>query len=518
MILWHESEEKFLKLRDKFRRIDDIIVLCENCNNKRIIKYVTWKNQMRINGNDMCSSCVAKYNRIKHINSYKNSDHKRSKKISETMKKKWSNSNDRNTYILSNGNRLSKEEFIIRSNNMHHNKYDYSLVEYNDYNTKVAIICSEHGIFEQLPSKHLKGIGCKKCGINNTKLGIDKFIEKACVIHDNKYDYSLVEYDNTMNKVIISCPKHGEFKQAPNSHLSGKGCPKCSVLVSNEHLDIFSYVKSIYNGEIIINDREVLDGLELDIYIPEKHLAIEYNGLYWHSYSEIETPEQKKKHNFKFNKCKDAGISLFYVWENLWNDKNHIIKSMIKNKLGLSSKRIYARKCDIIELDNNLFKSFMNDNHLQGYIWSNVKYGLIYDNELVCAIGFNRNKKYGWEISRFVVKTDYSVVGGMGRLFKKFLLEYNPLKVMTYASLDYSVGNAYKKLGFKVISTSKPGYFYIKNKQVFSRQQFQKHKLKEKLEIFDEALSESINMFNNGYRRIWNCGNLVLLFENTQVL
>ena len=89
MILWHESEEKFLKLMDKFRRIDDIIVLCENCNNKRIIKYVTWKNQMRINGNDMCSSCVAKYNRIKHVDSYKNSDHKRSKKISETMKKRY---------------------------------------------------------------------------------------------------------------------------------------------------------------------------------------------------------------------------------------------------------------------------------------------------------------------------------------------------------------------------------------------------------------------------------------------
>lgn len=122
--------------------------------------------------------------------------------------------------------RLTTEEFIIRANKIQGNKYDYSKVEYVDYNTKVCIICPEHGEFWQTPNKHLLGQGCPKCG-NTKKLSLTEFIERSRKIHGNKYDYSKARYVNNGTKVCIICPIHGEFWQTPHNHLIGRGCNKC---------------------------------------------------------------------------------------------------------------------------------------------------------------------------------------------------------------------------------------------------------------------------------------------------
>ena len=123
--------------------------------------------------------------------------------------------------------RKTLEEFIKQAKQVHGNKYGYSKVIYVNNHTKVCIICAEHGEFWQKPSDHLKGCGCPKCkGVS--KLTKEEFIEKATSVHGNKYDYSKVEYVNNKTKVCIICPKHGEFWQKPNCHLSGDRCPKCS--------------------------------------------------------------------------------------------------------------------------------------------------------------------------------------------------------------------------------------------------------------------------------------------------
>ena len=123
------------------------------------------------------------------------------------------------------------KNFISKANKVHGGKYDYSKVEYVNCQTKVCIICPEHGEFWQEPSSHLRGVGCPKCGrskasINRTS-STNKFISKACKIHGDKYDYSKVNYVGVRIKVCIICPEHGEFWQSPNSHLNGYGCPKC---------------------------------------------------------------------------------------------------------------------------------------------------------------------------------------------------------------------------------------------------------------------------------------------------
>ena len=125
--------------------------------------------------------------------------------------------------------KLTTEQFIEKAKLIHGNKYDYSLVEYKSAHVKVKIICPNHGVFEEQPSHHLKGHGCKKCA-GTEKLTTEQFIEKAKLIHGDKYDYSLVDYKNANTKVKIICPKHGVFKQSPNVHLSKGGCdcPFCS--------------------------------------------------------------------------------------------------------------------------------------------------------------------------------------------------------------------------------------------------------------------------------------------------
>ena len=125
--------------------------------------------------------------------------------------------------------KLTTEIFIERARKIHGNKYDYSKVVYVNCYSLIIIICPLHGEFVQTPTVHLSGRGCQKCG-GTTRLTTEEFINKARKIHGNTYDYSKVVYVNTHIEIIIICPKHGEFLQTPNGHLSGKGCMKCSGL------------------------------------------------------------------------------------------------------------------------------------------------------------------------------------------------------------------------------------------------------------------------------------------------
>ena len=403
------------------------------------------------------------------------------------------------------------QSFVIKANKVHNNKYDYSLVEYKNYKIKIKIICPKHGEFEQTPRSHLNGYGCKLCGIEKLKHNTQSFVEKANKVHNNKYDYSLVKYKNSYSKVKIICPKHGEFEQRPNSHLSLKeGCPRCSVNISKIHNKLYNHICNFI--DVTINDRSIIKPYEIDIFVPDCRLGIEINGLYWHSYDHKESHIEKYKHYNKYELCKENNIRLIQINEDEMIGKEDIIKSVIESKLGIS-KRIYARKCKIIDLNNEQYREFINKYHLQEHKTASIKYGLEYDTKLVAVMSFNKHPKYQWEITRFANKLGITVVGGASKLFKHFLKKHNPNQVLTYADRRYSNGNLYKKLGFKLDGITQPNYKYVKGYKIFSRQQFQKHKLKNKLESFDPNLTEAENMFNNGYRRMWDAGNYKFYLE-----
>ena len=156
---------------------------------------------------------------------------------------------------------------------------------------------------------------------------------------------------------------------------------KTSHRKSKDEIKIHDFIKEHYNGEIITLSKKVI-GEELDIYLPEFKLAIEFNGLYWHN----EITKDKNYHKRKSDLCKDKGIQLIHIWEDDWNYKQDIVKSMILNKLNKTSIKIYARKCNLKEITNNeTIRKFLNENHIQGFVGSTVKLGLFYNNELAAS-------------------------------------------------------------------------------------------------------------------------------------
>ena len=217
------------------------------------------------------------------------------------------------------------EMFIKKAREIHGDKYDYSKVEYINNKTKVCIICPEHREFWMKPNAHLNGQGCPLCGIEN---GIEKrrktieiFIEQANNIHNNKYDYSKVEYVDSHTKVCIICPEHGEFWQMPNSHLSGVGCPVCKS--SKLELKMLSFLNENHIN-FIYQARQMhfywLKRQSLDFYLPDYNIAIECQGKQHFNegnfgsinfdFEKIYGNDVKKK-----NKCEENNIKLFYYTE-----------------------------------------------------------------------------------------------------------------------------------------------------------------------------------------------------------
>lgn len=183
-----------------------------------------------------------------------------------------------------NGKKYTKKEFIQKANNLHESKYDYSLVEYKNNKDKVSIICPKHGLFKQSPDRHFnRKDGCPKCAYelkaDKHRSNTNDFIIKSNKIHDNLFDYSLVNYKSAINKVKIICKEHGIFEQQPSAHLSGQGCPTCNLFVCENRL--LNTIRNEFQNINIISQGKPkwLGKQRFDIYLPDYNIAIEYQGI-----------------------------------------------------------------------------------------------------------------------------------------------------------------------------------------------------------------------------------------------
>jgi hypothetical protein len=226
-------------------------------------------------------------------------------------------------------NPYTTESFITKAKQVHGNRYDYSQVKYVNSHTKIVIICPEHGPFEQRPYHHLRGVSCFGCD-GSEKFTLSGFTEKSIQTHGNRYDYSQVKYVNNRTKVTIICPEHGPFEQTPYSHIRGCRCPICAKHVSNQELDLLGLILDIYDGEVITNSRSVISPYEVDIYLPDKKMAFEYNGDFWHLEG-VNKPIGY--HQMKTDMCRERDIILYHIWEDDWINNNDHIKNMIKELL-----------------------------------------------------------------------------------------------------------------------------------------------------------------------------------------
>lgn len=412
--------------------------------------------------------------------------------------------------------KLTTEQLLSNFNNKHGNKYDYSKVNYINAHTKITIICSTHGEFEQTPNEHKKGRGCSDCGLSKIKRNnilkrktTEQFILESNIIHDNKYKYYETEYINNKTEVVVTCPTHGNFTVRPDEHLFLKtGCSKCNSNISRPEQQLIRYISDIYDGNVTrYKDKKY----EIDIYIPQLNLGFEFNGIYYHS-SDFKSKRYHKDKSIYFN---EKGILLIHIWEDDWSNKKDLVKSMINHKLNISN-RIFARKCKLKYVTSRESKDFLDKNHLRGGKYAK-SIGLFHNSELLSILSYKMLNNT-LEIDRFATKKNNVVIGGFSKLLKEIITNIKPLSIITYADID--INNNYKnsvyyKNGFLFVGVTEPSFFYINSNLCrYSRNKFQKHKLKKLFpNSYDDSISADKIVRYNGYYKIYNSGNFKFKME-----
>ena len=319
------------------------------------------------------------------------------------------------------------------------------------------------------------------------------------------------ECNKCSEKTYIISPEHYRARKASNTELCTNILPIQQGRLSGTSIELF--VRDVLDKnhiEYITNDRTVLEGKELDIYIPKYHLAIECNGIYWHS----SAWKDVKYHFDKYIKCAQAGIQLLTVWEDQIVNKPEIVESIICSKLGIYDIHVGARLCNVCEIPQSTAKQFLNKYHLQGSIVSKHNVGLFYNDELVSVMTFGKKRKAlgnksarptEFELYRYCTKSGVRVIGGASKLLNYFIDHYNPTIIESFSSNDISNGSLYESLGFSKIGETYGSYWYIdENLRRYHRFNFTKGKLVK--EGADPSLSEAEIMMGLGYTRIYDSG------------
>ena len=283
--------------------------------------------------------------------------------------------------------------------------------------------------------------------------------------------------------------------------------------VSSGQYEVIGFLKEL-GVEYNINNRRLIAPQELDVVIPTKQIAIEYNGVYWHdSFKQ----SSKDYHQKKTERCRDIGWQLIHIWEDEWLQKKDIVKSIIRAKLGLCH-RIYARQTEARRIEAQEARAFLEANHLHGFRHAQCHYGLYHDGQLLMVCSFAKHASYEWELARMAPQLNHTVVGGLSKLLAFFRKEQSPRTMMTYADADISDARGYLACGFRLLGMTSPSYWYVHDSMKrYSRQQMQKSKLKTLLPAdYDDALSEeAIILRSNQFFQIHNAGNLKLAIDFT---
>ncbi len=476
-----------------------------------------------------------------------NSSKKQINKIQKTFQQKYGvnsysqTKEAKNKQIIINRNKygvdhyFQSSEFKQKSVNTNIKKYGYKsfnsspVVKNNKKKTWLDKYGVDNPFKSELVRSKAKKTLLKKYGVehfsqsqefkNNTKFNNQylPYIDKDIIEKANDLNW-LVDQHYNKKKTITQIGKELQF--------SASGLLK---KLRKSSINIIKFPSSSFEKEINdfidvdnvkMNGRKIIPPYEIDIYLPEYKLAVEFNGLYWHSSYDLKSDNKLKKyHLMKTEMCEEQNIQLLHIFENEWLDpiKKEIWKSIINSKIGKNDK-IHAGECEVKEIiDTRLIRNFLNENYLQGFVSSKIKLGLFHERELVSLMTFGKTRHsdyYQYKMIGFCNKKYLNVVDGASKLFKYFVRNYQPKNIISHANRRYSNNRLYDKLGFKHSHNSNPDYFYFKNKMTLHpRIMFQKHKLKKQLKSFDPKLTEIENMFNNGYRRIWDCGNTVYIYN-----
>ncbi len=364
-----------------------------------------------------------------------------------------------------------------------------------------------------------KKTNTERYGAENYANSLD-YLKMLLAKKKHKYDNILfLDYSREEKKYSILCKECNEKFNINSDLLASRianessVCLKCNPIgdkyVSNAENMISEFLEE-KNVQLIRTDMKSISPYHLDIVIEKNKMAIEFNGIYWHS----DKFKDKYYHINKYNKCSDADLSLIQIWEDDWNNKRDIVKSILLNKIGMSDQKVYARKCHIKEVHHKEKDSFLEENHIQGKTTSSINLGLYHNNSLISLMTFGKRRTNGkseFELIRFCNKLNTVVVGAASRLFNFFVKNYEFDKIISYSDNSYSNGDIYKKLNFHYSGTS-INYYWCDGKNKYHRFNFNKKRLV--AQGFDASKTEDQIMRERGFSKIWGAGNKKWIYTN----
>ena len=406
--------------------------------------------------------------------------------------------------------RVGAEELIRRLNKVWPG-YTFGSADGLTVSDRITYTCEKHGQHQSKINDLLNGHGCPKCGSESRASSIyakvgkgkDDNLAELYAAHGENLAFNHDQLTRTHKYVDVVCDKHGPFRSQVYSLKAGHGCPRCSSRISKGEQELVDWLRA--SGVRVEQQcRTTLEGGELDILVPDKNIAIEYCGLYWHS----EELRGKAYHLDKHNKAAEAGVRLITLFEDEWVHKQSVVKSALSSILGLTKTKVYARNTAVEFVQWSEVASVYNENHLQG-AGTPCAVNLVLKSEglVVAAMSF-REDRFGsndLELVRYV--TTARVVGGFSKLFSAFRKTLaTGTRIVSYCDHRWFTGETYRLVGFIEEQSSAPGYWWCKGTSRYSRVAFQKHKLANKLESFNSGFTEEKNMINNGFWKIWDCG------------
>jgi serine protease inhibitor ecotin len=416
--------------------------------------------------------------------------------------------------------RIPFTELVERSKIIHGDSYDY-VEALHDGVSWLHLVCKTHGDFIQRSHEHLGGHGCIKCKedkvAERSKKSDEEWFRYCGEVHEHAYEYKeIIREKFKRSKIRVVCKTHGEFVQDAGNHSNGSGCPSCVGRISRQNREMSGFLSSLGIENVL---EATLPGtrLKLDILVPPKNIAIEMNGIYWHS--EDNKDKDRTYHANKQSLAKASGIRLIHIFDDEWDNKRSTVERTIRNILGLSNEeKVSARSCTIEVVPPAIARPFLERNHIQGFAGATAYFGLFSRGVLVAVAGFamrerGRGGKKSTEQAELVrYCTSASVRGGLSKLINhaKGVLGFSVLT--TFSDMRIFEGKSYKAAGFVEENKLPPDYFYSKWGKRIHKSLLQKSRVRimadKGLALYDPDFTEAELSLINDYSKVWDCGKI----------
>lgn len=360
-----------------------------------------------------------------------------------------------------------------------------------------------------------RGQGCPQCSGRTVTLGVNDLLSVAQEVagewssRNTKSAHEV--HSGSKDTAWWECSQGHEWEAPVYARVRGTSCPKCGNRgTSRAEQELLEFVSSL--TETRERDRVILGGRELDIVCESEKVAIEFNGLYWHSEAQV-SPDL---HLLKSAGAAEAGYQLLHIWEDDWRDRRHIVERMIARKLGKSTETKHnARSLDFRLVSSTEARVFLDENHIQGFAGGSWRGGLYSGGELVALTTMKQRSPGEWELVRYA--TSGIVRGGHSKILKRFIRDLSPAKIVTFSDRGVSDGGLYSSQGFTMDGELKPDYSYLVGGSREHKFKYRKNRFErdEKLE-FQDGLTETELAQLNKLLRVYDAGKVRWVWYNRE--